>query len=421
MASPLQSNETTATVAPDWYNQYMTGMASKGASVANNASYVGATPLQQQAFDGVTGESNTYKPQLAAAGQTLGGAAGMASPLSAGLPYLNSATTDPSQRAQGYMNPYMQKVVDNIGDMGQRNIRDNLVPQSEAGAIASGQFGSQRNAQVLGQTLSNADRDITNAQSTALQAGYQNAMDAAAKQNSLEAQIGQVASGAQSQGQQNFTQIGDAQGKLSSTNQMLGLNSIKAQADLGEQQRMLDQNRQLFPLAQQRSLSELLRGYQVPTSSVKTATQSTLSGLASVGALAGGVFGRGDPILDGNGNPTGRYKPSTASGIWGGLTDWMGRKVDSSGNVIDANGAGTNNESVPAGEQSLRAFNESNGDGGYYGAQTMGPQQTGYDYGGLPSDYTSNASPFQSSSGGVDNYDPFAYNNFGGGPDSGGA
>jgi hypothetical protein len=59
---------------------------------------------------------------------------------------------------------------------------------------------------------------------------------------------------------------------------------------LGEQQRTLKQNQQLFPLSNLSTLSGMLRGYNVPTTTTTTATGSPLSALASVGAGAAGLF-----------------------------------------------------------------------------------------------------------------------------------
>jgi hypothetical protein len=160
MADMLQSSQTAATTAPDYYNNYLTNLAQSGTAAGQNAKFVGPTDLQNQAFTNVGQAATSYAPQLTNAQNTMGQAVSAQSPLSAAQQYFNNANVDPSQLAQQYMNPYINDVVNSIGTLGQRNIQQNLAPQATAGAVGSGQFGSTRGAQVLGQTLENANTDI---------------------------------------------------------------------------------------------------------------------------------------------------------------------------------------------------------------------------------------------------------------------
>jgi hypothetical protein len=123
-----------------------------------------------------------------------------------------------------------------------------------------------------------------------MEKGYQSALEAALKQNQLQAQMGQTAGTLASQGQQNLTQAGAQQGQLASTEQGLNLAEINALATLGEQQRTLKQNEQLFPLSNLSTLSGMLRGYNVPTTTKTTAEMSPLSALAGIGTGAMGLF-----------------------------------------------------------------------------------------------------------------------------------
>jgi hypothetical protein len=283
MANLLESSQQQQTVAPDFYNNYLSNLAGAGTTAATGAQYVGAQPLQEKAFQEVGNLPATYQPTLQAAGQTLGTAAGSASPLSAATPYLQTAGRDPSQLASQYMSPYITNVVNALGDTGQRNIQQNLAPQATAGAVGSGQFGSQRGAQVLGQTISNADRDILNKQYEALNSGYNTALGAAGTQNTLQAQIGSTAAQAAGTGQTNLTQLGNAQSQLAAQQQGLSLADINALSTMGGQQQTIAQNQQLFPLNNLSTLSGLLRGYSVPTTTKTTAQASPLS-------IAGGAI-----------------------------------------------------------------------------------------------------------------------------------
>jgi murein tripeptide amidase MpaA len=159
MADLLQSSATTATQAPSYYNTYLTNLATNSQTAADAAEFAGAQPLQTAAFADVSKNVGNYLPALTTAQGTLGQATAT-SPLSAANPYFQNANVDPSQLAEGYMSPYTKDVVNSIGTLGQRNIQQNLAPQAVAGAVGSGQFGSQRGAQVLGQTIQNANTDI---------------------------------------------------------------------------------------------------------------------------------------------------------------------------------------------------------------------------------------------------------------------
>ena len=165
-----------------------------------------------------------------------------------------------------------------------------MAPQATAGAVGSGQFGSTRGAQVLGQTLQNANTDILAQQNQALQTGYQNAMQNAQKQQQLEAQLGQYAANAANAGQQNLITGATAQGNLAGQQQQLALNNVNSLFNLGTQQQQIKQNEQMFPLDIAAKQAGLLRGYTIPTSTVNTYQGSPLSAIATLGSTAAGMF-----------------------------------------------------------------------------------------------------------------------------------
>jgi hypothetical protein len=303
MANLLQSSQTQATQAPSYYTDYLSNIATKGAAQIDpttGAQYVGAQPLQTTAFTNVEDAAANYQDTLESAGTTLGSAVSGTSPLDAASSYMTSAAKDPASQVANYINPYTTSVLNQIGNLGQRNIMQNLAPQATSGAVGAGQFGSKRGAEVLGQTIQNANRDILASQTSSAEKAYQNALDTAIKQNQVNAQLGSTAGTLASQGQQNLTQAGAQQGQLASTNQALNLAEINALATLGEQQRTLKQNEQLFPLSNLSTLSGLLRGYNVPTTTKTTAEMSPLSALAGIGSGAVGLF---TPATGGAGTP----------------------------------------------------------------------------------------------------------------------
>ena len=305
MANLTQSSQTTATQAPTYYTDYLANLAGAGTAAQKAAQFVGATPLQQKAFEDVGTAATAYQPTLTAAGQTLGTAAGAVTPLQAGADYLSQAAQSPAERAAGYMSPYLTNVVNAIGDIGQRNIQQNLAPLATSGAVGSGQFGSQRGAQVLGQTLSNADRDILNQQFQALNTGYGQALQAAGQQGTLLGQLGSTAGTQAGVGQQNLTQTGTALGNLAAQNQNLSLADINALATLGGQQQQIEQNQQTFPLTTLSTLASLMSGQQIPTTTATQLNVSPLSTLAAIGAsgagltqLGGGAAGAVTKLMD---------------------------------------------------------------------------------------------------------------------------
>ena len=225
----VSTTQTQQTTAPDYYNNYLSNLASQGQTAAQNAQYVGPTGLQNQAFSQVAQNVGNYQP------------------------YLNQAASLTGQAAQGpnvnqFMNPYTQDVVNQIGVLGQRNIQENLAPQATAGAVGTGQFGSQRGAQVLGNTLRDADTNITAQQQQALQQGYTQALQAAQNQQQLGLSAG--------------SQLANLAGQQ----QNLGLQDVNALSTLGAQQQQIAQNQQLFPLQNLTTESNIMKGLTVPTS-----------------------------------------------------------------------------------------------------------------------------------------------------------
>jgi hypothetical protein len=115
-------------------------------------------------------------------------------------------------------------------------------------------------------------------------------LQAATTQNQIAGQAGSTAANAAGTGQSNLINAGAQQGNLAATNQQLGLADINALSTLGQQQQTIEQNKQLFPLNNLSTLSGMLRGYNVPTTTTTQLTGSPLSGLAAIGAGAKGLF-----------------------------------------------------------------------------------------------------------------------------------
>lgn len=320
----VTSGQTTQTTAPSFYLDYLNNLAQKGTGA--NPQFAGASPLQTQAFDlasstpgawkpamnmgmGYLGQVGNYDPTQAASGALTSALSKDA--MGAANPYLNSAAIPTYNTVGNYMSPYIGNVVNSIGTLGEQNILQNVAPQATAGVVGAGQFGSQRGAQALGQTLNQAALGITGQQANALNTGYQEAMKQAQAGANLQGQLGQIAGTLTNAQQQNLGTIGQIQGNLTSQEQQnlinaastggnlasqtgaLSWNDVTGLLNAGSQQQQLMQAEQMFPLTAGLAQSQLLRGYQIPTSTTSSLTQPAsqnstgLSPLQSISGLAG--------------------------------------------------------------------------------------------------------------------------------------
>lgn len=374
--APLPNITTTqqqSTVAPQFYNDYLSNLAQQGGNALNNGQFAGVSPLQQQAFDKVGQNVGNYNPYLTQS-KDLATQAGGASPLGAfnpyaqaavqsggGLaaaqPYFNSAMQDPSAQAQQYMNPYTSNVVNEIGRLGQQNIQENLAPQATAAAVGSGQFGSQRGAQVLGNTLRDANANILGQQGNALNAGYQQALQAAQQQNQLAGNIGAQAGSLGQQQAGLLGQLGQAAGSLTGTGSQLqlgasqqlgalgqqaqqgGLADVNALATLGGQQQQIQQAQNNFGLTNAQNVANLLKGYQVPTT-VNSTNNAPIPGAYSASPLQQ-IAGAGSLVQGLGGiSAIGSNIGSLFSGLTGGLSSLGSLFGNSAGDPWGTGGAG---------------------------------------------------------------------------------
>lgn len=259
----ITTTQQQATAAPSWYTDYLSNLAQQGQMASQGAQYVGATPLQQQAFQQTAQNVGSFMPSLEAA-TNLAQQAGQ---------------YDAAQAAGQFMNPYTERVVNELGRLGRSNIEKYLAPQATAAAVGSGQFGSKRGAEVLGQAINTGLSNLNLEQSRALQTGYGQALQAAQQQEAARLAASQ--------------QLGN----LATQRQALGLGDVNALATLGAQQQQIAQNEQLFPLQTATQQAGLLRGYSIPTSVSSTYTgpipgaysPSPLSQIAGVGSLLGAL------------------------------------------------------------------------------------------------------------------------------------
>jgi len=324
MANLLQSSSNKSTCAPSYYTNYLCTLATKALAAQCAAQYVGAQPLQNQAFCTAASEAGNYNGNFqtgagligCAANQNIAGsatpylqAATTASPLCAAKPLIcKTANMSLGQVAQCYMSPYLNNQVQNVSNIGMRNIQQNLAPQATAATVGSGQFGSQRGAQVLGQVENNAMTCLNNTIANMENAGYTTAMCAAkAKESALGAlanttsaaqeaqnqiQLGAGTEAATSATQQAnaLQQAGLGMGTLGTEGTNAKLACINALATLGGQQQTIAQNKQCYPLTTLSKAAGILSGANVPMSTKQTLCMSPLSAIGAAGSAALGLL-----------------------------------------------------------------------------------------------------------------------------------
>lgn len=213
--------ETTTNV-PAWYNDYTQGLISKANALAaepyqpyGQQRIADLDVAQNLAYNEALGLEGTYSPLLQGAQTAIQGSQGSAlataqpyinqalqyNPATtaapalneaAGLlrqqvgdtsalaqPYFSTSTNLTNQAAQtglgniqDYMNPYTDQVVNRIGELAGRNLKENLLPQINDRAIQAGQFGGSRSGEAIGRALRDTQESTLAQQAAALQQGY---------------------------------------------------------------------------------------------------------------------------------------------------------------------------------------------------------------------------------------------------------
>ena len=301
----ITTTQSQATAAPSWYTDYLQGIAQQGQAAGQNAQFVGPTAQQQQSYNLANSNVGNWQPAMDTANGALTEGIGIDAPgaakpyldagantsvLGAAQPYLDAGTNPTYNTVDKYMSPYLNDVVGKIGDLAQSNFQKNIAPGTTAGFVGSGQFGSQRGVQALGQTMADYNQQTTGKQLGALQTGYTDAMTAAGADATRNLQAGQTAGTLAQDEATNKLQAGSTLGQLTNNQQVnlinaagvggnlamdtqkLGENDVNMLNTLGTQQQQIEQSRQLFPLQMASQEAGLMQGAQVPVSTSSTYT-----------------------------------------------------------------------------------------------------------------------------------------------------
>lgn len=322
-------------------------------NLANNGSW---QPTQNAGIMSAAQGANTAN-NIAGAGSPYYQASAGYNPLAAASPFLGAAAnTATPQGISQYLSPYTGNVVQGLVNTANQEWNQTLMPSINDSFVGSGQYGSGRNAQVLGQQANNFETNLNTSVANALQSGYGQASTNAANQAGLLGSLGNTAASATGAQAANLQGAGAGLGNLaatqSSAQQAAGANlanvgntalnsGITANAalqDVGQQQQQQSQNninvaeqnftnQNQWPETQTSFLSDIIRGLPAMGTSGTQATQTPttnnmIGSVSPLSTLAGTLLGAG-----GVGNVSGSAGAGTKKGglikgfAAGGLVD----------------------------------------------------------------------------------------------------
>lgn len=229
----ITQTTTTTSAAPSYYTDYLKGLSTAGDKALGKTAAEGVAaldPLQTDAYGKVKTAADAYTTQLKSATDTAKTAA--------------SGIT--SQRITDLLNPYRTNVVDEMARLQQQNIQRNVLPSLRAGFVGQGGLGSQRYAGALGQAMADMQANLTGQQAGALSSGYNKALDTILNELQIQNQAAQT------------------QGALAAREQELGLAGVGALTKAGAEKQAYEQSKLDYPLRTATTVSNLMRGYQVP-------------------------------------------------------------------------------------------------------------------------------------------------------------
>lgn len=199
-----------------------------------------ANQYTQQAAQGTAGLAAPFLQQAAQGTST----AGSANTAALAQPYMQQAAQLSGQASQtglggieDYMNPYQENVVNRIGALASRNLRENLLPNIQDQAIRSGTFGGSRSGEAIGRALRDTQESTLAQQTAALQQGYTQAGQQlqADRARQLQAAQQQAALGQQAAG----LSAADFQRMLAASGQQAQIGQSTAGLAAADQQRLL--------------------------------------------------------------------------------------------------------------------------------------------------------------------------------------
>ena len=354
----VTQTKTTTQQAPSYYTNYLSGLSQAGQTALAAPNKVAPlTEMQQQGFAATPGAATAYRPGLTAATATAGTAAAGAAP-----------------QVQDFMSPYTSNVVNEMERLQQQNIQRNLMPQLKAGFVSTGGLGSSRYANAMGQTMADLQSNLTGQQFGALDKGYNSAVTAALNNAQLQNQAART------------------QADIAGQEQSLGLTGAGALTKAGTEQQTYEQSLLDAPLKTATNVSQLMRGYTVPGTTVQEDkgplskdyyAGSPLAQTLGVAASLGSGFGT---TYDKFGNATPNYlqKLLDSSGI-SGLASSAGSSISDylksfGGGPDVSNPSSTGQTGLPSNQGTTNPDGSTSFDTPWYTPPSNDSFPPGYDY-----------------------------------------
>ena len=309
---------------PQFMSDYTLGLLNKASAVAGEPyqAYGGPRiaafrPEQTRAFQMAGDSVGKFEPQLNQALSATQGAMGF-DPTKAAQPYINEANQSSASVVGQYMNPYMDSVVDRLGDLGARNLQEKFMPAIGSSFIRAGQYGSAGMQGATGKALRDVQESTLAEQNKALASGYGQALQTAGTDLSRYGNLGQLQGNLASQAARDQLAAGSQFGTLASLGQNMNLKDLAALESVGQtQQTQAQKNYDLayqdfaeqrkYPSDQLSMLNSLIRGLPYsqaatttgtgPASSYTASPLSQVAGTASLlSALSGVKFASGGEV-----------------------------------------------------------------------------------------------------------------------------
>jgi len=233
---------TSTNNIPQFMSDYTLGLLNKASAVAGEPyqAYGGPRiaafrPEQTKAFQ-MTGESvGKFEPQLNKALSATQGAMGY-DPTKAAQPYIDEANQSSASVVGQYMNPYMDSVVNRLGDLGARQLQEKFMPAIGSSFIRAGQYGSSGMQGATGKALRDVQESTLAQQNQALATGYGQSLGAAQADLSRYGNLGQLQGNLASQAARDQLAAGSQFGNLATVGQNMNLKDLAALESVGQTQ-----------------------------------------------------------------------------------------------------------------------------------------------------------------------------------------
>jgi len=321
---------TKQSTLPDWYTNYAQDLLTRQKEqtlrpytpmpmprVAN------LTANERAGYAATRNAVDTYKPGLAAATQGTTEAMNAPGGMAAASPYLTRAGESTVANLGQYMNPFTESVVARIGELGQRNLTDVLMPQIEGRYIQSGQlgYGGGMTGTPSGmmtdtaRAIRDTNSDILGKQLEALNMGYTQATGLSAADLDRAARLGVSAADIASADTRAKLEASKQLSGLAAAEQELGLTGAGALTAVGEKERAYAQKNI------DDAVAEYMRQQNYPQEQIDRA-------LATFKGVAGGVPGAETTQGISPSSVTQQYPASTFSNIASALTGVAGILAD---------------------------------------------------------------------------------------------